>query len=525
MDCKTSISNIPLLLFPEEELMVATNAEEWKLTSFSANGFYSDQERKKLEDKYWKITEVTDKFNRQSVSYQLSKNDCLHRWLKYREGFSSQLVRILLDEFKINKGDLVMDPFIGSGTTALVCALKGFNSIGYDILPMSRLSIMAKSAVYDYNLEELHNILNDIVELEVPTNYNKHTAYVSITKGAYPDKESKAIEYYTEYFEHSKYSEISKNLVKLCILNSLEKISYTIKSGQYLSWDHRSPKIIEINKLRVEGGKKPFVNKNDKGVLPTLKEALLVEFAQMVEDISSLQGKDSSFSASCNYIEGSVLFEITQVKANSISGVITSPPYCNRYDYTRTYGLELAYLGKNDEDIKELRQTLLSCTVESKSKVEMLKEHYEKIGRLEHYKKVMDTVKNNTVLAEILSALQARNANGEINNKGILRMVEGYFLELAFLFSELYRICKPGAKVAFVNDNVRYAGEVIPVDYLCTNIAEQLGFRPVKIYTLRQKKGNSSQQMAKYGRVAIRKSITIWEKSSFEVITPKQKNT
>lgn len=525
MDCKTSISNIPLLLFPEEELMVVTNAEEWKLTSFSANGFYSDQERKKLEDKYWKITEVTDKFNRQSVSYQLSKNDCLHRWLKYREGFSSQLVRILLDEFKINKGDLVMDPFMGSGTTALVCALKGFNSIGYDILPMSRLSIMAKSAVYDYNLEELHNILNDIVELEVPTNYNKHTAYVSITKGAYPDKESKAIEYYTEYFEHSKYSEISKNLVKLCILNSLEKISYTIKSGQYLSWDHRSPKIIEINKLRVEGGKKPFVNKNDKGVLPTLKEALLVEFAQMVEDISSLQGKDSSFSASCNYIEGSALFEITQVKANSISGVITSPPYCNRYDYTRTYGLELAYLGKNDEDIKELRQTLLSCTVESKSKVEMLKEHYEKIGRLEHYKKVMDTVKNNTVLAEILSALQARNANGEINNKGILRMVEGYFLELAFLFSELYRICKPGAKVAFVNDNVRYAGEVIPVDYLCTNIAEQLGFRPVKIYTLRQKKGNSSQQMAKYGRVAIRKSITIWEKSSFEVITPKQKNT
>lgn len=512
MACKTSINTIPLL-FPEEELLVVTNAEEWKLTSFSANGFYSDLERKKLEDKYWKITEVTDKFNRQSVSYQLSKKDCLHRWLKYKEGFSAQLVRILLDELEISKGDLVMDPFMGSGTTALVCALEGIDSIGYDILPMSRLSIMAKSAVYDYDIKELYTILNDIKELEVPTSYNKHTAYVSITKGAYPDKESKAIAYYTEYFEHSNYSDISKNLVKLCILNSLEKISYTIKSGQYLSWDHRCPKIIEINRLRVEAGKKPFVNKNDKGKLPTLKEALLVEFTQMLEDISNLQDKDSSFSANCNYIEGSVLFEITQVKANSISGVITSPPYCNRYDYTRTYGLELAYLGKNDEDIKKLRQTLLSCTVESKSKVEMLKEHYQKIGRIEHYENVMGIVKDNSVLNEIMAALQARNANGEINNKGILRMVEGYFLELAFLFSELYRICKPGAKVAFVNDNVRYAGEVIPVDYLCTNIAEQLGFKPVKIYTLRQKKGNSSQQMAKYGRVAIRKSITIWEKS------------
>ena len=91
-------------------------------------------------------------------------------------------------------------------------------------------------------------------------------------------------------------------------------------------------------------------------------------------------------------------------------------------------------------------------------------------------------------------------------------MVDGYFTELTFLYAELYRVCKPGAHIAFVNDNVRYAGEVIPVDFLCTNLAESLGFKPVKVYTLRQKKGNSSQQMAKYGRVAIRKSITVWVK-------------
>ena len=91
-------------------------------------------------------------------------------------------------------------------------------------------------------------------------------------------------------------------------------------------------------------------------------------------------------------------------------------------------------------------------------------------------------------------------------------MVNGYFTELTFIFAELYRTCKSGAKVAFVNDNVRYAGEVIPVDYLTTLLAEQIGFKAVKIYTLRQQKGNSSQQMKKYGRIALRKSITIWEK-------------
>ena len=511
MALKITIDKTPSL-FPDENIVCVRNPDEWKLDSFSANGFCTDKERIKLENKYWKITEVTDKFNRQSVSYQLSKKDCLHRWLKYREGFSSQLVKILLDEFGIKEGDLIMDPFVGSGTTALVCALDGINSIGYDILPMSKLSIQAKSLVYDYDISELKAILEDIKVLEVPENYNKQTNFVSITNGAYPEAEAIAISYFTEHFDNSGYSQIAKNLVKLCILNSLERISYTIKSGQYLSWDHRCPKIIEINKLRVEAGKKPFVNKNNKGELPTLKNALLLECSQIVEDIVSLQDKGSGFKATCNYIEGSVLFEIAMVEEGCISGVITSPPYCNRYDYTRTYGLELAYLGKDDVQIKEIRQALLSCTVESKTKVEKLKNHYEKLGRLADFERVMGIVRNNKVINEVNSALQVRNANGEINNKGILRMVEGYFLELAFLYSELYRVCKKGANVAFVNDNVRYAGEVIPVDYLCTNLAEQIGFKPVKVYTLRQQKGNSSQQMAKYGRVAIRKSITIWRK-------------
>ena len=162
------------LLFSLEELEIA-NPEEWKLSNFSAHNYCPDIERINLENKYWAITEVTDKFNRQSVSYQLSKKDCLHRWLKYKEGFSAQLVKMLLNEFGIKKGDLVMDPFMGSGTTALVCCLDGINSIGYDILPMSKLSINAKTSVYDYNIIELQLILDEIKNLQVPDDFDGHT--------------------------------------------------------------------------------------------------------------------------------------------------------------------------------------------------------------------------------------------------------------------------------------------------------------------------------------------------------------
>lgn len=302
--------------------------------------------------------------------------------------------------------------------------------------------------------------------------------------------------YYKEHFSHSDYSANAKTLLELCTLNSLERISYSAKDGQYLRWDWRCPKIIEASEARAKAGRKPFVVKLDKGELPSLKQALSEELKLVIEDIKYLQRNErKEFEAKCNFIEGSALFELPQIEDDTINAVISSPPYCNRYDYTRTYAMELAYLGITEEGIRQLRQDLLSCTVENKPKTDLLKEFYDRIGRIGTYEYVMSLVRGNKALQEINQALKHRNEKGEINNKGVLKMVDGYFTELAFLFAELYRVCKPGAYVAFVNDNVRYAGEVIPVDYLTTNLAEQIGFKPVKIYTLRQQKGNSSQQM------------------------------
>lgn len=493
------------------DLEVCVN--DWRIETFSADNDHSSIERIKLEDKYWNITFITDKFNRQSVSYQLSKKDSLHRWLKYKEGFSAELVELLIQEFNIPKGGTILDPFLGSGTTALVSCINGINSIGFDILPMSEVSIKAKLALYSYDVQELNLLLQDIRNLDVPHNYRVCTPYISITKEGYPQKTSYEISYYTQYFNNSNYSAEAKNLVTLCILNSLERISYSAKDGQYLRWDCRCPKIIEAEKARLAAGKKPFVVKLDKGTLLSLKEALVEEISVVIADIVALQSQKDNFKDThCQFICGSALFEMPKIGSNTINGVITSPPYCNRYDYTRTYAMELAYLGTDEAGIRSLRQELLSCTVENKTKVDRLQEFYASIGRKDDFNRILKTVKENKALQEINYALEQRNINGEINNKGVLKMVDGYFTELTFIFAELHRLCKAGSYVAFVNDNVRYAGEVIPVDFLTTELAEQIGFKPIKIYTLKQKKGNSSQQMKKYGRVALRKSITIWQK-------------
>lgn len=504
-----------LSFFVEEELRDSEQnvKEAYLVNNFSAGGFAAETERQRLEQKFEPKLCITDRFSRQSVSYQLSKKDALHSWLKYKEGFSADLVSTLLNEMQAKPGDLVMDPFMGSGTTGLVCRMRGIDSVGFDVMPLSKISIQAKSAVMDYHLDELDRLIRDVEMMEVPLEFSRRTPYITITDTAYPEQTERFLQYITEWNETAAYSEELKNLLTLCVVNSLERISYTTKSGQYLSWDCRSCKVIAANKQRAAQGKKLLPEHYVRKVIPEAKDTILSELYHVRRDIEWIQShSDNTEPGKIHFRQNSVLLELPKMESDQLKGVITSPPYCNRYDYTRTYALELVYLGLGEQQVRDLRQALMSCTVESKSKLELMREHYRSLGCMDRFEAICQVLSNNKTFSEIMQALRQRSDNGELNNKGIVRMVEGYFTELAFIYAELFRLCKKGSLVAFVNDNVRYGGEVIPVDFLSCELAEQFGFRVKKIYTLKQQKGNSSQQMAKYGRVALRKSVTVWEK-------------
>ena len=135
---------------------------------FSAGGLCCEDARQGLERQYEPILEVTEKFDRQSVSYQLSKKEALHSWLKYKEGFSASLVNTLPDDMGAVPGDTILDPFMGSGTTALVCRMRGINSAGYDVLPISRVAIAAKANVMDYDIRELEALAGAFRQLALP---------------------------------------------------------------------------------------------------------------------------------------------------------------------------------------------------------------------------------------------------------------------------------------------------------------------------------------------------------------------
>ena len=172
------------------------------------------------------------------------------------------------------------------------------------------------------------------------------------------------------------------------------------------------------------------------------------------------------------------------------------------------YALELAYLGYDEGQFKELRQSLLSATVENRSKRETLAGEY---GASDRFAKAVAMTDCQEALQEALSILKA-NAE-HLSNRNIISLVENYFTEMALIVSELGRLVTPAGSVFMVNDNVRYHGEEIPVDLILSDFAEWSGFRCEAIWTLKQGKGNSSQQMGRYGRQEIRKCVYHWRKS------------
>lgn len=204
-------------------------------------------ERQKLEKKYAQFLEVTEKFNRQSVSYQLSKKDVLHSWLKYKEGFSSYLVNILLDEMGAVAGDWVMDPFMGSGTTALVCQMRGIKSIGYDVMPISEVSIKAKSAVMRYDANEIRRLIEDVKNLTVPADYHKSTPYITITRDAYPQENERFLAYIHDWNEQSVYSPEAKIYLHFVLLTRLKDVAILLSQGN-ISDGIAGPKVLKQTK-------------------------------------------------------------------------------------------------------------------------------------------------------------------------------------------------------------------------------------------------------------------------------------
>jgi len=462
-------------------------------------------EREKLLEKYKVIIEPEYTLNRSLVSFQANKKEPFYRWFKYKEGFSKRLIDYFIDKYHPTPGH-ILDPFAGSGATLFAAREKGWKSTGVELLPIGEFNVKARLAAEKISSEEMQKETGCFwEEYDKTFEIDTKIQHISITRGAFPEANENNLNRYLTTCKKIK-NERARILFEYAAFSILEEISFTRKDGQYLRWDSRANRSY---------GNTDF----NKGEIFNFIKIVKSKILEIIKDISPEQNFEL-FSFPKNkikyhdpkIIEGSSLEILPSLENESFDFIMTSPPYCNRYDYTRTYALELIFLNKNDEDVKNLRQAMLSCTVENKEKIEYLKNLYACLNRVSDFDFIHGLYLEHLGMNEVNLVLNKLNELGKLNNSNIPRMVKNYFFEMVFVIYEMYRLLKTNGIVVMVNDNVRYGGEEIPVDLILSDFAANIGFKINKIWTLPVGKGNSSQQMGEHGRSELRKCVYIWEK-------------
>ncbi len=446
-----------------------------------------------FERKFAGKLEICADLSRALVSAQGNKLRPAYRWFKYKEGFSAALVEYFLDEINLKSGT-ILDPFAGSGTTLFAAVERGLNADGIEVLPVCR-QLITKRETLEIEFSEAD--ISDLQSFIAGKFWEKTVNRISlnelpITRGAYPAKTLGEIEKFIAAIENLSNRKL-RDALEFVLFCVLETVSWTIKDGQYMRWDDRSGRRVTM--------KKPF----SKGTIPDFSTAITAKTNEIIEDLRTENLFTKTIKrGTIKLFENSCLETMPALPADSYDALITSPPYCNRYDYTRIYALELALLNVDELGLLNLRQNLLSCTVESRAK-NLLEINPD-------WRKAIEIADKQPLLQKILEYLEIEKREKRLNNNGVLRMVRGYFYEMACVIAECARILKRDAPLIMVNDNVRYAGISISVDLILSNFAEKLGFEVEKILVLPGSKGNSSQQMGEHGREVLRKCVYVWRK-------------
>ena len=400
-----------------------------------------------------------------SVSYVGNKKIPFLRIYRYKEAFAFNFVKDFLKRFGADSDDYVFDPFSGLGTTMFTSMLSGIPSIGIDKLPVAYF--ISKTLPLFLFLKE--NEIKKVWESTKPRIETSKPADVAmdvpIMQVAFNEKNLLLLRKLKSAIDG--LSEPYKDIFLLLFFSILEECSFTSKDGQFLR-----------------------LKRNKKVSDPI--EAMSKKVAQVEEDIHRIKFLHPSMS-----IDEKVIPDVYLADTRDLSNIkfrqkptiiITSPPYANRYDYTRTYSLELCFhFVKNFEELKAIRFGILRSHIESKIKKDEKPPH--------------------PAVEEVIDALSKK----KLNNPKIPDMITAYFVDMLQVIKEWYKVLAPGAKVAMVVDNVRFEGEMVPVDLILSEMAEEIGFE-VKEIIIARYKGNSSQQMKKYGKVPVRESIVIWER-------------
>lgn len=400
------------------------------------------------------------------------EDSAFHNWYRFVLSYPPHLVRDYLRDFALDAESVVLDPFCGTGTTIVEAKLSGVQSTGIEANPFPYFASHTKID-WTVDPDKLDELCQEIAE----------QAHRRLLEEGIDDKSLQCIRNPSllRLREGAERALIRDSISPLPLHKSLTLLDEINRHKDRRGYDNArlalgNALVAHIGNLRF--GPEVGVGKKKTDV-PVLA-AWTHEVHKMVADLRTVQG--ISFPNACVLL-GDARNVNQLLQPNSVDAVITSPPYPNEKDYTRTTRLESVILGFFP-DMSELRH----------NKKRLLRSNTRGV-----YK--MDTddrwVAHNRVIQELAERIEARRIElGKTSGfeKLYARVTRLYFGGMARHLSELRSVLKPGAKLAYVvGDQASYLRVLIRTGQILAQIAEELGYEVERIDLFRTRFATATQ--------------------------------
>lgn len=364
-----------------------------------------------------------------------------HRWYPFVEGYSADLVRHALDD--LPPGTVVLDPFGGSGTTALEAALAGVDSVFCEVNPylawVADVKVNGSRAAARTDAAER---LRDLAELlgrrkgGVSASPDHPLVVADARRGFLPPGVASEAVTLLTMADRDCPPEASA-LARLAVTTSLIPASNMIRRT-------------DLRKRR-EGDPPP------QPLVPLVIERLRMMADDLVVAGGAITGSTSRLAVDARAIPES---------APPVGIVVTSPPYLNGTNYCRNTKLELLALGlvESEDDLAHLRTGSIAAGINNISR---RRARPNAIPPVEAVASVLDEV---------------------AYDKRIPAMVRMYFCDMREVFRSVRRVVAPGVRWLLDIGDSRFSGVHVPTHELLCGVAVMEGWEVHDTSTIRSRR-------------------------------------
>ncbi|HEX6287677.1 MAG TPA: DNA methyltransferase [Herpetosiphonaceae bacterium] len=380
-------------------------------------------------------------------------------WLRLTPAYSVHLVAELLDKYASTNA-VVLDPFCGTGTTALVCAERGVECETGDINPF--LVWLSETKTHAYDTADLDAF---------------GVAAAAIAKVIqHPPAEPlwiPPLHQIEKWWSHQT-------------LQTLAHMLYRINSQA------ESLPGASVNLLKVAFCRTMIDQSNASFAHQSMSFKKSAQMSLLFEDDSDLvlASWEKSVAAIAASAHSPIVRQprvllcdarslTTALPTNSYSCVITSPPYPNRMSYIRELRPYMYWLGylRDGRAAGELDWQAIGGTwgIATSKVAKWTPEADVAIPFDEFYTLLMDINRHSPVLS---------------------RYVHKYFYDMMRHCNQLFQVVKSGGTIHYIVGNSKFFDVLLPVERIFAALFELAGFEDVRIRTLRKR--TSKRELFEY---------------------------